>query len=208
MKIELNIKDSHILIILLILTTASAIGLVVGYGGTNPSTMGHTLSEINLNTPVTFGGAITVNQGWSPNHALTIDSNQIWKSVSGGGDPNLYLQYNTEGGGVVIGDNAGAANPLYVRGGADIRDTAIANDFYIRSTGKYVSQLVTWGSPCYPVWTSSCSCCDYYGATIYCNYMGRELAVGGTSVCLYTPSSQGSCGSQWCPADSSCCYYG
>jgi len=46
MKIELNIKDSHVLIILLFLTTASAIGLVVGYGGTSPGAMGHTWGEM------------------------------------------------------------------------------------------------------------------------------------------------------------------
>ena len=46
MKIELTIQNSHVLIILLFLTAASAIGLVAGYGGTAPATMGHTWGEM------------------------------------------------------------------------------------------------------------------------------------------------------------------
>jgi len=124
MKIEINIQTKHALIILLFITAASAIGIAGGYGGTAPATMGHTLSEVNLSAPATFGGTITVDEGLSPSQALTINSNQIWKSVTTG-DKNLYLQYNTEGGHVVIGDNVGAANHLYVQGSADVRDYVI-----------------------------------------------------------------------------------
>lgn len=46
MKIELNIRDSHLLIILLFITAVSAMGLVVAYGGTAPITMGHTWGEM------------------------------------------------------------------------------------------------------------------------------------------------------------------
>jgi hypothetical protein len=46
MKIEINIKDSHALLILLLITAASAMGLVVAYGGINPSAMGHTWGEM------------------------------------------------------------------------------------------------------------------------------------------------------------------
>ena len=46
MKIEVNIKNRHALIILLFIIAASTIGLVVAYGGTTPSAMGHSWGEM------------------------------------------------------------------------------------------------------------------------------------------------------------------
>jgi len=46
MRIEINIHDRHVLIILLFITVVSAIGLVVAYGGIQPSVMGHTWGEM------------------------------------------------------------------------------------------------------------------------------------------------------------------
>ena len=46
MRIELNIQNSHVLIILLFITAASAIGLAAAYGGDSPSTVGHSWGEM------------------------------------------------------------------------------------------------------------------------------------------------------------------
>jgi hypothetical protein len=54
MKIELNIRDSHVLILLLLITAASAMGLVVAYNsGLPPSTMGHTWGEMECSGCIT-----------------------------------------------------------------------------------------------------------------------------------------------------------
>ncbi len=60
-------------------------------------------------------GTVTVNEGWSPAQALTLSSNQIYKSVTTG-DTSMYLQYSCEGCAVVVGDNSGATNNLIVYG--------------------------------------------------------------------------------------------
>ena len=46
MRITINIESSHVLIILLFIAAASAISLVAAYGGTSPTTMGHSWGEI------------------------------------------------------------------------------------------------------------------------------------------------------------------
>lgn len=72
-------------------------------------------------------GVIAVNQGWvgSPQE-LSIDSNQIWKSVTTG-DSTLYLQYNTPGGAVAIGGQKGARNDLSVYGNLWVQSGYIAS---------------------------------------------------------------------------------
>jgi len=52
MKIEINIQNSHLLIILLFITAASAIGLVAAYGGSAPLTMGHSVGEMDWSQPI------------------------------------------------------------------------------------------------------------------------------------------------------------
>ncbi len=47
MRIEINIRNSHFLVILLFIIAVSAVGLVVAYGGINPSVMGHSWGEIS-----------------------------------------------------------------------------------------------------------------------------------------------------------------
>ncbi len=66
--------------------------------------------------PVTgnFTSDLVVNENWSPDQALEINSNQIWKSVTKG-DSTLYFQYNNPGGAVEIG-GSGSGNNLIVNG--------------------------------------------------------------------------------------------
>ncbi len=60
-------------------------------------------------------GGLTINQNWSPAQALTISSNNIWKSQTAG-DSTLYLQYNVSNGAVTIG-GSGTNNNLNVPNG-------------------------------------------------------------------------------------------
>ncbi len=71
-------------------------------------------------------GTLTVNSGWNPAQAITINSNDIFKS-SPAADPNIYMQWSNPGGGVQIGGQTGATNNLAVIGGATVRDTLTAN---------------------------------------------------------------------------------
>jgi len=66
MRIETNIQTRHVLVILLFIVTASTIGLVVAYGGTNPPVMGHTLGEIEFPSgTVMLFNLNTCPPGWS-----------------------------------------------------------------------------------------------------------------------------------------------
>jgi len=52
MTVQITIQNKHVLIILLFIMAASAIGLVVAYGGNSPSIMGHTWGEIACDSNV------------------------------------------------------------------------------------------------------------------------------------------------------------
>jgi hypothetical protein len=71
-----------------------------------------------VNNAIIIPGNITIDQGW--NQAVTINSNQIWKSGTAG-DSTLYVQYSNPGGAVLIGGQAGKRNDLIVQGYVDIR---------------------------------------------------------------------------------------
>jgi len=212
MKIEINIQNRHVLIILLFIIAASAIGLVMAYGGTTPSAMGHTWGEMvcdstlcanSVNGNVGIGtsnpqskldvrGVIKVNEGWVPNQEISIGSNQIWKSVASS-DPNLYLQYYTEGGGVIIGDNSGAANPLYVYGSEYGRDYVMGgaglcignfsncktsfSQFQIEIGCGWTGWQYGGASSC----CSSCTCATYTCTRIYCD--GSKVTQASTATC-------------------------
>ena len=68
--------------------------------------------------------------------------------------------------------------------------------------GYDASEIAGWGSPCGAVWSGCPTCCGT--GTNTCNYYGRELNAMGTTICVTTASTQGSCGSQSC-TDYSCC---
>ena len=43
---QINLERQHLIILVFSIAIVAGIGLVVGYGGTNPSNLGHTMSEI------------------------------------------------------------------------------------------------------------------------------------------------------------------
>lgn len=53
MKIEIHIENKHILILLAFIAVVSGIGLVIAYGGSQPSVMGHTWGEVECNDCIT-----------------------------------------------------------------------------------------------------------------------------------------------------------
>jgi hypothetical protein len=92
MRIEINIGNRQVLIILLFIIAVSAAGLVLAYGGSSPAVMGHTWGEIECASCITNSnladssvtsakiadGAIT-NADISP--TLTIDGSKITGTV-------------------------------------------------------------------------------------------------------------------------------
>jgi hypothetical protein len=53
MKIEIHIENKHVLIMLASIAIISGIGLVIAYGGSQPSLMGHTWGEVECNDCIT-----------------------------------------------------------------------------------------------------------------------------------------------------------
>jgi hypothetical protein len=53
MKIEITVGSRQVLIILLFIIAISAVGLVVAYGGSSPSTAGHSWGEVECNSCIT-----------------------------------------------------------------------------------------------------------------------------------------------------------
>src|SRR4030042_4308064 len=172
MRIEINIRNSHFLVILLFIIAVSAVGLVVAYGGINPSVMGHSWGEISC------PGCIT-------------NTNLAGNSVTG-----AKIQDGTVT-------------------GADIQDSSIASGDIASIDGTKVTGTVpnadtvdgyhasSWGGVCNPVYSACNSCCG--DGTQTCSYMGIQLTVRGTTMCVATGSSQGSCASIACNGGSSCC---
>lgn len=100
-------------------------------------------------------GALDINQGWSGDQQLSVNSNQIWKSVTTG-DPNLYLQWSNPGGAVVVGGQSGAQNNLVVYGETIVNpNNGGVGDLYVGGadgahvavrTDGHNAYLFPWGS--------------------------------------------------------------
>ena len=69
---------------------------------------------------------------------------------------------------------------------------------------SWPSGTASWGSVCNPAAVGACSSCCGPG-TVPCGYMGRQVTISGTTICLVTASSQGSCGALACDGGVSCC---
>jgi hypothetical protein len=112
----------------------SAINCISGFT-MDPATGNLAVSGIATVTgQANLNGGISINQGWS--QGLSINSNQIWKSVSTG-DPSLYLQSSNPGGAVVIGGQPGATNNLAVQGNVIVHTSDGVQAFYVDgSTGN------------------------------------------------------------------------
>ena len=79
MNLSVDIKDRHILFLLSILAAVSAVGIVTGYGGTEPSVVGHTPGEL---APGTFSSGDYV----FPNNLDVSDSLDVGNNLGVGGD--------------------------------------------------------------------------------------------------------------------------
>lgn len=83
---------------------------------------------------------VDVNTGWVPAQQISINSNQIWKSMTAG-DSNLYLQYSCEGCGTIIGDGAGGMNNLTVRGMVEIMNDNADNQLRFHDPSDYLYSM-------------------------------------------------------------------
>jgi hypothetical protein len=111
MKIEINIGNSHVMIILLFLAAVSTVGLVMAYGSSSPSAMGHSWSEVECSGCITSSniadGSIT-NADISPTAAIdgskitgTVPNAQDAQTVDGAGiGSSVYNMPTACGGGV------------------------------------------------------------------------------------------------------------
>ncbi len=167
MRIEINIRNSHFLVILLFIIAVSAVGLVVAYGGSNPQAVGHNWGEMECL------GCIT-------------NANIADGSVTG----------------AKIQDASITSADISSIDGSKITGTVPSATNADKTDGYHASEIASWGGVCNAVWSGCPTCCG--DGTKTCSYMGIQLNVRGTTVCLYTASSQGSCGSQTC-SDNSCC---
>jgi hypothetical protein len=103
--------------------SGSAVPQILTYNGNAVAngTIATSVSAINcikhftVDSTGNITSVLTINQNWNPDQAISINSNQIWKSIATG-DPALYLQYSNPGGEVSIGGAPGAKNDLAVHG--------------------------------------------------------------------------------------------
>ncbi len=159
MKIEINIQNRHVMIILLFLAAVSTMGLVVAYGGSAPLTMGHSWGEIDCSGCITSSniadGSIT-NDDISPTAA--IDGSKITGTV-----PNAQKI-----GGVSIGSSV-YNMPTACGGGVTTAATC--------STIK--CEICYAGYGCYPYYytcSGTCLTTQTGPATCPTIYLGKVLA--------------------------------
>jgi hypothetical protein len=198
MRIEISIESRHVLIILLFITAASAVGLVVAYGGSAPAAMGHSWSEVECN-----GCIATGNLAESSVTGLKLADN----SVTGfkiGCDSTLCRKIGCDSALCTKTVNKFGIGTVNPEARLDVSGNIHATEDICTDAGGGVclSNLSAWGNLCNGVWSGCSVCCG--SGTMSCTYAGRELTVRGTTVCLQTASSSGSCGSKSC-SDYSCC---
>lgn len=184
-NIQLTIDDRKLMVILAVIISVSAIGLVVAYGGSNPTVVGHSWSEMTCDKCISNSnlGDNSVNSNKIIDNTITTaDVNSIDGSKITGKVPSA-----------ASADTAGSAGSATSAGNANTLNNLNAD------------QIARWGNPCNPAWggCSSYNCCGGTG-TQTCNYWGKELIIRGITVCSAMTNSQSSCGSQSC-VDSSCC---
>ncbi len=187
MKIEINIRDTHVLIALLFITAASAIGLVAGYGGTAPATMGHTWGEMVCDTTFCMtGGNVGIGMT-TPGQKLDVSGN-----VRATGGINATGDICT---GMAGGKCLSATTTLDSQG-----RLRIGNGFIDYESGSSPGCPAGSGTPATRNWAPKT--CDASGSCVICwvsvPYSGEELinscgtscttpgGWGSTSTCTYT----------------------
>jgi len=114
MRVSFEIGERHFLFLVGILAVVSAIGIVTGYGGTDPDVVGHTLGEIGAGTFSAGDYVFPDNLGVGGNLGVTGSiklgdvSRSSWpvltcmtKSESGGGEIYCDEGWTMTGGGCV-----------------------------------------------------------------------------------------------------------
>jgi len=154
MKIELNIQNRHVLIILLFITAASAIGLAAAYGGDTPSTMGHSWGEMYCDKCI----ATSNFADNSVTSAKIVDSTITNADIS----PTAAIAGSKITGTVPAATNANNAE------NANTVDGRHATAWTTISTGcgsftDYLGCPSGWTS--YTTYTTTCGCYDSYGCT-------------------------------------------
>ena len=172
MKIEINIQSSHVLIILLFITAASAIGLAAAYGGTQPNVMGHTWGEMEC------AGCI-INSNLADNSvtgAKIVDSTITNADIS----PTAAIAGSKITGTVPNAQNAqtiggiGIGNSLYIAAagcGGGVSTAATCATTY-SCTGCSEAGCSTWYNNC----AGTCTPPNYSPVTCSNSYLGKLLA--------------------------------
>ena len=79
MKIEVNIEKKHLYTFVLVLVLFTGINFVIGYGGSDPSVMGHSWGELDCDTDFCVGSSGVGIGTTSPSNALDVVGNAKFK---------------------------------------------------------------------------------------------------------------------------------
>jgi hypothetical protein len=111
MRIVINIRGGHVLVILLLIIAFSATGLVLAYGGSSPAVMGHTWGEMICDSNLCVSSGRIGVGNTSPNNKLTVGPNNEFAVadsgdiiITGGSDSTWGLFGNGDLG--IMGANA------------------------------------------------------------------------------------------------------
>lgn len=154
MRVSFELREKHFLLLVGLLAVVSAIGIVTGYGGTEPSVMGHTPGEI---TGGTFGTGNYVFPGnLNVNSNLGVQNNLLVSGRVGIGTANPEAVLEVNGDVKMFGEwdtTSYVVNQVYQAS----TDGLVVATFSCDNNNAYHQILVDASSPPTTVRMESCS---------------------------------------------------
>jgi hypothetical protein len=139
MRVSFELKERHFLFLVGILAVVSAVGIVTGYGGSSPSTMGHTPGEIS-------GGTFGVGNYVFPNNLDVGGSLGVSGDVDASGNITGTLRITCPTGFTSVeaaGNQLGCMQKTEANSGNKL-DWRVANDYCFTNYGGKLPSLAEW----------------------------------------------------------------